>query len=150
MHRFSSQCVVKRWNLIVSLSLKLEEQPFTVILLSWSVKDSRSKSWANLSWEKSQRGVIIIQFGLTELQNLNIFNTRTGIYSSSFINVRFWAKIEFSNDLFQDKRHESIIKCRWGSTETLSSRVSSWRSLGVGSRDKGSKKFWSFYIWRAN
>ena len=38
----------------------------------------------------------------------------TGIYPSSFINVRFWTKIEFSNNLFQDKRSRNYYKIKLG------------------------------------
>ena len=49
--------------------------------------------------------------------------TLKGIYPSSFTNVHFWTKIEFSK----------VVKCTWGSWGAASSATSSWRRLGEGS-----------------
>ena len=57
----------------------------------------------------------------------------SGIYPSSFTNVRFSTKIEFLNG----------VKCRWGSQGAVSSTMSSWWSPVGGSRGK-------IYKWRTN
>ena len=43
-----------------------------------------------------------------------------------------------------------IVKYRWRSGVAVSLAVGSWWNLGGGSGGKDLKKFWSFYIWRAN
>ena len=68
------------------------------------------------------------------------FMTRSGIYPSSFTNVRFRTKIEFSN----------VAKCRWGSQGAVSSAMGSKQSLGRVHEVKPLKNFWPFYIWRTN
>ena len=41
-------------------------------------------------------------------------NAYAGIYPSSFINVSFWTKIEFSKDLFQEKQSQNYCKIQVG------------------------------------
>ena len=76
-------------------------------------------------------------------------NTCAGIYPSSFTNVRFLTKIEFSNVLFQKKKnnHEIIVKCRWGSECGVSSAAGSWRSPGGVPGSEPPENFWSFCVW---
>ena len=51
---------------------------------------------------------------------------------------------------FMKNSDKITIKCRWGSEGAVSSGFSLWQSPVVVSRGKGTEKFWSFYIWRAN
>ena len=60
----------------------------------------------------------------------------TGIYPSSFTNVRFWTNIEFSN----------VVKRRWGSRGAVSSTTVSRPSPHGVSGDTNLKKLWLFYI----
>ena len=66
--------------------------------------------------------------------------TTCGIYPSSFINGRFWTKIEFLN----------VVKCQRGSRGAASSATGSWESTGGGSGSTVSEKFFPFYILRRN
>ena len=50
----------------------------------------------------------------------------SSIYPSTFTNVRFWTKIEFSN----------VVKCRKGSQDAVSSTNGSWWSPAGGSEAK--------------
>ena len=72
----------------------------------------------------------------------NMENTSARIYPSSFTNVCFSTKIEFSK----------VMKCRWGSQGAVSSATDSWQSIRGegGSGDKVPEKFWPFSIWRSN
>ena len=56
----------------------------------------------------------------------------------------FEQRLSFWMIYFKTSYHEIIVKCRWGSRGALSSTISSWWSLGVGSGDKGSEKVCSF------
>ena len=62
----------------------------------------------------------------------------------------FEQRLSFQMIYFKTNDHEITVKCKWGSGGALSSTVSLWRSIGVGSGGKGSEKFCSFYIRRAN
>ena len=49
------------------------------------------------------------------------FLLKSGIYRSTFTNVRFWNKIEFLKALFHEKWSWFIAKCRWRAGDDVSS-----------------------------
>ena len=56
----------------------------------------------------------------------------SGIYPSSFANVRFWKKIEFSNVIFHEKDHKISLQLRWGSGDAPNFTVGPRRSFNGG------------------
>ena len=74
------------------------------------------------------------------LEILALSNSLADIYPSSFINVRFWKKIEFSN----------VAKCWWRSGGAISSAPLHGEDLVGLQGGKFPEKLWSFYIWRTN
>ena len=94
---------------------------------------------------KGERGTVIEQIFLKAINCGN----QAFIQAVLFMSV-FEQRLSLQMIYFKKNNYEIIVKCRWGSGGALTSTVSPWRSLGGGSRGKGSEKVWSFYNWRAN
>ena len=117
---------------ILLLKLKsydISIQPFS-LFLQFSVIDQIkcckvSSQWATFNFGFISFFILLLLFLKTAC---------TGIYPSSFTNVCFLTKTEFSN----------VVKCRWGSRGAVSSAVGSWQSLGGGWGEKNPWKTLAF------